>query len=72
MKSPKSVCMKATRGQRTLFMIDAFVAAPTASMGTPKQEIKSSQTIRFVKIIFCLVFFALNKKLRIDIFSKLA
>ena len=72
MKSPKSVWMKATRGQRTLVMIATFVTAPTASMGTPKQEIKSSQTIRFVKIIFCLVFFALNKKLRINIFSKLA
>ena len=58
MKLPKSVCMKATREQRTLVMIDAFVAAPTASMGTPKQEIKSSQTIRLVKIIFCLVVFA--------------
>ena len=52
MKLPKSVCMKATRGHRMFVMIDAFVAAPTASMGTPKQEIKSSQTIRLVRIIF--------------------
>ena len=57
-KIPKRVCMKATRGQRTLVIIDAFVAAPTASMGTPRQEIKSSHTIRLAKIIFCLVFFA--------------
>ena len=66
MKSPKSVWMKATRGQRTLVMIATFVTAPTASMGNPKQAINSSQTIKFVKIIFCLVFFALNKKLRIN------
>ena len=55
---PRSVCMNAIRGQSTLFMIDAFIAAPAASIGTPKHDINSSQMIRFVNMIFCLVFLA--------------
>ena len=50
--------MNATKGQSTLVMIDAFVAAPAASNGTPKHDIMSSQMIRFVSMIFCLVFLA--------------